>query len=303
MRIKFYALKVITAVLFVSCAPRLSCDKIARLSAKIVDEQVVVEVGGEVFTCYKFSPDLKKPYFWPVNGPVSGESITAESIKPYPHHNSLFFGCDRVNGANFWQEGIERGQIVSQRPRLVKSSGRKVVFIDECLWAQPGKEAVIRDLRKVTISAPGDAVRFIDFEITLEMLEDVRILKTNHSLFSARVVPELSVKSGGALVNAEGGKGEKGTWGVQSPWCDYYGQRNGIVEGIAILQHRENPWFPSKWFTRDYGFFSPTPMYWPENDSHIDLARGETLTLKYRVVVHGGTVEESRIAEIYENYN
>jgi hypothetical protein len=281
----------------------MSCDKTARLSAKIVDEQVVVEVGGGIFTCYKFSPDLKKPYLFPVNGPVSGESVTAESIEPYPHHNSLFFGCDRVNGANFWQEGIERGQIVSQGPRLVKSSGEEVIFVDECLWAQPGKEAVIRDLRKVTISAPGDAVRFIDFEITLEMLVDVRILKTNHSLFSVRVVPELSVKSGGTLINAQGNKGEKGTWGIQSPWCDYFGERDDVVEGIAILQHPDNPRFPSKWFTRDYGFFSPTPMYWPENDSHMDFAKGDSVTLKYRVVVHGGTVEESKIAEIYENYN
>ncbi|GAF95919.1 unnamed protein product, partial [marine sediment metagenome] len=36
----------------------------------------------------------------------------------------------------------------------------------------------------------------------------------------------------------------------------YSGTRDGITEGIAILQHPDNRWFPAKWFTRDYGFFS-----------------------------------------------
>ena len=53
----------------------------------------------------------------------------------------------------------------------------------------------------------------IDFEISLEMLEEVTIEKTNHSLFSIRMDPDLSVKFGGTMVNAEGESGEKGTFG------------------------------------------------------------------------------------------
>ena len=272
------------------------------MSAEIVGEQVVVRVGGEVFTCYKFAGTQKYPYFWPVNGPVSGESITTESSQPYPHHHSLFFGCDEVNGGTYWQERNEEGQIVSAGPKLIEASGERVVFTDECLWRQPGKEPVIRDLRRVVITAPSENVRFIDFEISLEPLVDVRILKTNHSLFAARVVPELSVKSGGVLINVEGKTGEQGTWGVASAWCDYSGTRDGVTEGIAILQHPANRWFPAKWFTRDYGFFSPTPMYWPENGTHIELGKGRPLRLRYRVVVHAGDAESAGIAEIFERY-
>jgi hypothetical protein len=273
-----------------------------RVSAEIVGEKVVVSVGGEVFTCYKFAGSQKYPYFWPVNGPVSGESITTESSEPYPHHHSLFFGCDKVNGGNYWQEANVEGQIVSAGAKIVEGSGERVVFADECLWRQAGKEPVIRDMRRVIISAPSKDIRFIDFEIRLEPLVDVRILKTNHSLFSARVVPELSVKSGGVLVNAEGKSSEKGTWGVASAWCDYSGTREGVTEGVAILQHPENRWFPARWFTRDYGFFSPTPMYWPENGTHIELAKGKTLRLRYRVIIHAGDAEGAGIGEIFEQY-
>jgi hypothetical protein len=136
----------------------------------------------------------------------------------------------------------------------------------------------------------------------MEMLMDVHILKTNHSLFSARMAADLSVKNGGTMVNAEGIKGEKETFGKHSPWIDFYGKRGEAIEGLAILQHPSNPWYPSPWFTRDYGFISPTPMYWPQNGEETYLKKGETLLLRYRVLVHGGTTDEAKIGEMFETY-
>ena len=298
-RTKFIAVFLIVIVRSVSGPVELLAAQ--PVGVKLEKNQLVVTAGGEVFTCYKFAGSQKYPYFWPVNGPASGKSITTESSQPYPHHHSLFFGCDRVNGGNYWQEGNERGQIVSQGPKIIEASGERVVFTDECLWRQPGARPVIRDFRRVVISAPSKDLRFIDFEISLEPLVDICILKTNHSLFSARLVPELSVNSGGVLINAEGKTGGKGTWGAASPWCDYTGTRNGVTEGIAILQHPGNRWFPAKWFTRDYGFFSPTPMFWLEG-GRTELPKGRMLTLHYRVVIHTGDVKTAGIKQIFEQY-
>ena len=272
-----------------------------KVEAKLEKDQVVVTVGGQLFTCYKFDPAQKYPYFWPVNGPVSGKSLTTETSEPYPHHHSLFFGCDRVNGGNYWQEANERGQILSQRPKIVEASGSRVVFTDEGLWKQPGKDPIIRDQRQIVITAPSEGLRFIDFTITLEPLVDIRILNTNHSLFSARVVPELAVTAGGTLINAEGKTTEKGTFNVASPWCDYYGTRGGVTEGLAILQHPSDRWYPSKWFTRDYGFFSPTPMNWLEG-GQLNLPKGQKLTLTYRVVVHSGDTQKAGIPALFDAY-
>lgn len=272
-----------------------------EVSARLDKDQVQVFVAGKLFTCYKFAASGKYPYFWPVNGPASGKSVTTETSEPYPHHHSLFFGCDRVNGGNYWQEGNERGQIVSIGPKIIQNSGRQVVFTDKCLWQQSGEKPIILDLRRVAVSAPSESLRFIDFEITLDPLTDIHILKTNHSLFAARVAPELNVSSGGTLINAEGKTGEKSTWGVASPWCDCSGTRNGTTEGIAILQHPANRWFPCKWFTRDYGFFSPTPMFWLE-EGHLELPKGETLTLRYRVVIHAGDAKAADINALFKQY-
>lgn len=292
----------ITLVTFLATsATPTSAQEAQTLTAELKDNQVDVSVNGKLFTSYKFSHDQKYPYFWPVVGPESGKSVTTESSKPYPHHHSLFFGCDKVNGGNYWQDVNERGQILSQGPEIVEASGEEIVIKDECLWKLPNQDPVIRDTRTITITAPDKDTRFIDFEITLHPLVHVKIGKTNHSLFSARVVPELSVESGGTLINAEGKTGEKGTFGVESPWCDYYGTRDGITEGIAILQNPLNRWYPSKWFTRDYGFFSPTPMYWPEGDFSAFPAH-QPVTLTYRVVVHAGDVKEAGVADIFGAY-
>jgi hypothetical protein len=268
-----------------------------KVDTKIDGKSVVVSIEGKVFTVYKTDEAQKYPYFFPVNGPASGQSVTTETSQPYPHHHSLFFGCDKVNGANYWQEGNERGQIVSQEVK-VDSQG---AFHDTCLWRVPGQEPIIRDSRSVRITAPGESLRYIDFEIALEPLTDVTIEKTNHSLFSARMVPELSVTQGGTLVNAEGKSGEKETYGVASPWCDYSGTRNGVTEGMAILQHPKNRWYPAPWFTRDYGFFSPTPMMWLEGDKLV-LKKGETLRLRYRVVIHTGDAKTTDIANEFKKY-
>ncbi len=90
---------------------------------------------GKYFTSYIFSDDEKYPFFYPVNGPVSGGSVTSMRNAVYPHHTSLFFGCDLVNGGNYWQEGLERGRIISVNAQIEKQGGDTVIITDECIWA------------------------------------------------------------------------------------------------------------------------------------------------------------------------
>ena len=47
---------------------------------------------------------------------------------------------------------------------------------------------------------------------------------------------------------------------------------------------------------------SPTPMYWPEDGEATVLEKGEKVKLRYRVIVHGGTVDEAGISKFYERY-
>jgi hypothetical protein len=274
----------------------------AKITAEKVGSKINVTIGNKYFTSYIFSTDEKYPFFYPVNGPASGGSVTSMRNGEYPHHSSLFFGCDLVNGGNYWQEGLERGRIISVNAQIKKQGGDTVLITDECIWSRPGAISPVKDTRKILITSPSATLSQIDVEIVMEMLIDVTIKKTNHSLFSARMAPDLSVKNGGTMINAEGLNSEKDTFGKASPWIDFYGKRGEAVEGLAILQHPSNPWYPSPWFTRDYGFMSPTPMYWPANETDTFMKKGTVLTLRYRVLVHAGDHNQAKIAEAFEKY-
>jgi hypothetical protein len=272
-----------------------------RVTATKLGDKIDIKVNDNLFTSYILSAFEKYPFFYPVNGP-SNASVTSMRNANYPHHSSLFFGCDKVNEGNYWQEGLERGQIISLRADITETGGEKAVIVNECIWRRPGADAPIKDKRIITITAPSKEKYFIDFDVTMEMLMNVEIGKTNHSFFSARVDPDLAVINGGTMINAEGETGEKATFGKRSPWMDCHGVRLGKTEGIAILQHPSNDWYPAPWFTRDYGFFSPTPMYWPENDKHTMLKKGEIVRLRYRVVVHTGNHQQAGIAREFKAY-
>lgn len=274
----------------------------ARITAEKVGSKINVTINNKFFTSYVFSEDEKYPFFYPVNGPVSGGSVTSMRNAVYPHHTSLFFGCDLVNGGNYWQEGLLRGRIISVNAEIIKQGGDTLIITDECIWSRPGAISPVKDTRRYIITAPSETESRIDVEIKMEMLIDVTIKKTNHSLFSARMAADLAVTNGGTMINAEGIKGEKETFGKKSPWMDFYGKRGNATEGLAILQHPSNPWYPSPWFTRDYGFMSPTPMYWPENDKEMFLKKGTVLNLRYRVLVHSGDHVQAGIAKSFEEY-
>ncbi len=275
-----------------------------KITAEKVGDKIEFRVNGTLFTNYILSEYEKYPFFYPVNGP-SNASVTSMRNANYPHHSSLFFGCDRVNGGNYWQQGLDRGQIVSLRADIIESGADKAVVENECIWTRPGADAPIKDKRKITVTKPSADKFYLDFEVTMEMLMDVTIQKTNHSFFSGRMDPDLAVTGGGKMVNAEGEQGEKGdegTFGKRSAWMDCNGERMGKREGMAIMQHPSNDWYPSPWFTRDYGFFSPTPMYWPENEKTTELKKGEKITLRYRVIVHSGDEKDADIAGEFEKF-
>ena len=293
-------LKLFAAI--ISLAFGLMPCNAAKINAVKVGSKINVTIDGKFFTAYIFSSDEKYPFFYPVNGPISGGSVTSMRNGEYPHHSSLFFGCDKVNDGNYWQEGLERGRIISVNAEILKEGGDTVIISDECIWSRPGAVSPVKDSRKITITAPSKTMYQIDVDITMEMLLEVHIKKTNHSLFSARMAADLSVKNGGTMINAEGALAEKGTFGKPSPWIDFYGKRGESIEGLAIFQHPSNPWYPSPWFTRDYGFMSPTPMYWPENGEETFMKKGQTLQLRYRVLVHGGSATDAKIGELFEQY-
>lgn len=272
----------------------------ALLTARVEHERIDVFIDGNLFTSYRTPSDWKFPYLWPVIGPSSGQSLTIEQGIGHPHHRSLYLACDQVNGANYWQEGLERGRTISRGPRVIET-GKRVTIEDTCDWVCPGQPSPIVDHRRVSITAPTECIRALEFEYEFQFKIDTTILNSNHALFSAEVMPEIAVHGGGQLTNAEGGQQEEGTFGVACDWCDYSGVLNGHREGIRIYQHPGNPGYPWPFFTRDYGFVSPTPMFWLPEEG-LRYKAGDKVFLKFLVLVHAGDVQEKSLELIHREW-
>lgn len=278
-------------------------DETKGLSVYELGPQIWIRLNNRPLTCYRAHRSQKYPYLYPLTGPASGLSLTDETTLPYPHHRSLFFGCDRVNGGNYWQEGYETGQILSQGPKVVRAANDIVEIADACDWRKPDGPLVMQDSRRIVVRAPDENLRFIDWEIRWQAVENVAVQKTNHSLFSMRAALDITPKGGGNLVNADGATMEKGTFEKKSNWCGFHGRRSGgagKVEGIAIFDHPQNPWGLAPWFTRDYGFASPTPFWWV--DKPWELAAGKSVTLRYRVVLHAGDPATAGLDAIHSRW-
>lgn len=278
-----------------------------QLTAYQLGPHIWIRWANNLLTSYRAHPTQKYPYFYPLTGPASGLSLTTETSLPYPHHRSMVFACDKVNGGNYWQGELAAGQIISTGPRLGECTPTTAEIFDQCEWKQPEGPVVMRDERKFTVTVAGPNLRLIDAEIKWIAAEDVTIPRTNHSLFALRAAPDLSVWGGGTLVNSEGASGEKDTFGKPAAWCGYHGKRllpqeipGDVIEGIALMDHPNNPWAPCPWFTRDYGFISPTPFNF--RDEPWQLPAGESVALRYRVVLHTGTPEEAQLDKLYRDW-
>jgi hypothetical protein len=269
-----------------------------------IGPQIWLRWHNEPLLGYRAHPTQKYPYVFPVAGPVSGLSLTAESNLPWPHHRSLFFGCDFVNGGNYWQDALERGQIVSRGPKVAEATKTSAVIVDACDWRQPGQPVQLTDERRFAVTVAGPALRILDADITLRAAVDVTIQKTNHALFALRAAHEITPWGGGRLVSSEGQEGEQQTFGKPARWMAFYGRRTQArdqpVEGIALMDHPQGPWAPCPWFTRDYGFASPMPFNWIERPWR--LAAGQSVRIRHRVVAFGGDPQEAGLDRLHRDW-
>ncbi len=253
---------------------------------------------------YRAHTTQKYPYVFPLTGPVSGLSLTAESSLPWPHHRSLFFGCDHVNGGNYWQDELERGQIVSRGPSVAEATSRSAVIVDACDWKQPGEPVQMTDERRLTVSVRGPRLRILDIDITWKAAVDVTVEKTNHALVAIRASEDLTPWGGGRLVSSDGHEGEVATFGKPARWCAFFGRRTQAtgepVEGIALMDHPDSPWAPCPWFTRDYGFMSPMPFNWI--DQPWRLRAGQSVRVRHRIVMFAGDPQEAGLDALHREW-
>ncbi len=288
-----------------------------QIRAGETPDTLEVHIDDVHFTTYHYSNENRKPFLWPVlsdgDVPITrawpmGE---AEDKTDHPHHKSLWSAYGEVNGADCWGEGDGAGYQVSGD--VTFGSGDAYGWIAaKNTWTDTDKNPVVDESREYRFYAGNPNARLFDVEVTFTAkYGDVKFSDTKEGgIVAVRVRDQIRADRGGVITNAEGLQGERETWGVASPWCDYSGDIEGEGQhGITVFDHPENLRYPSRWHVRNYGLMGANCFglsYFTKGKGDLngdyELKKDETLTFRYRVYVHAGDVANAKVADRYADY-
>ncbi|MCL2346845.1 MAG: PmoA family protein [Planctomycetaceae bacterium] len=294
----------------------------AETSLKKTDNGYEVDLDGKLFAEYRTNWN-GTPILWPVIGPNEKPMTRSypmsddnpSEVKDHPHHRSLWFTHDGVNGNNFWTTGT----IAHQEFSKAECDGKTATLVTKNHWIDAKtKETVCSDVRTMTfgtINHDHHELRYIDFDVTLTAEQKtVTIADTKEGTFGIRVPSSVAVdakkkdaKLGGTIVNAQGDKNDD-AWGKRSEWVDYSGPVDGETAGIAVMNHPTSFRFPTWWHVRTYGLFAANPFgirdFEPSlnQDGTITLKKGDSLTFRYRVILHRGDATAVDLPKLFKDY-
>ncbi len=274
-----------------------------------------MKIDGQPFAEYLVKSG-SKPIIWPLYGPTGKkmtrswpleQDVPGETDRDHIHQRSLWFTHGDVNGIDFWSEGKGR---IEHREFVRAEGGPEAVLITRNDWLSPdGSKLICQDERKFTFGGDQDA-RWIDADIEIKATAGpVTFGDTKEGSFGVRVPSSMRVESkkGGKIVNSEG-QTNLMAWGKPAAWVDYHGPVDDETVGIAILNHPTSFRFPTYWHVRTYGLFAANPFGLNDfthgkKHGEYTLPEGETLKLRYRVLLHKGDEKQGHVAEVFEEYS
>ena len=277
---------------------------------------VTVKYDGKLFTRYVIGQS-NKPFLWPVIGPSGDEVTRAFPMEKregerhdHPHHRSVWFGHQGTAGFDTWHEPASGrrtnlGSTVHREFVKVKG-GDTAVIVTRNDYVGDGKK-LLADERTHEFRVE-NCHRIIDVTIKFTAEHgDCKLSDQKDSGFSVRVATSMDVdsKKGGRVINSNGIT-DKAAWGKRAEWVDYNGPVNGKTVGVAILNHPSSFRHPTPWHVRTYGLFTANPFglrsLGQGKDSSFTLKKGESITLRHRVIFHLGDEKAAKIAEAYKAY-
>ncbi len=283
--------------------------------------RLAVRVNGQHVTTYNYWSDVVRPYLYPVfasggvgvtrNWPMVADAVG--ETNDHPHHKGIYTAQGSVNGVDNWSEGKGHGYQVHREFARVYGGVTAGGFTEELDWTDANRDVNMTETRRLTFYATSGRVRLFDYEVNLHASHgEVTLGDTKEGgLLSIRVASSMDVTAepeGGRFVNGYGGVLEGEAWGKRAPWCDYSGPTPGGWKGVTLMDHVDNPRYPTHWHVRNYGLMTANPIGLhdftgdPENRWDLVIPEGETLSWLYRVMIHDGDATDAQVADRYHDF-
>ena len=291
-------------------------------------QRVDIVADGQPFTSYIFPGTIKKPVLYPLRTPYGtvvtrGFPLDARPGErvDHPHHVGLWFNYGDVNGYDFWNNSdavdpTGKYGTIHHRKVLETSGGEQGTLHVSADWITSDGDKVLEEDTKFVFSAKGKDTYLIDRTTTLTAVGDVSLTDNKEGMLGVRVARALEHPSdepavftdasgvptevaamnnagvNGLYHSSEGVEGDE-VWGTRARWVQLSGRVDEMPASITIMDHPDNVGFPTYWHARGYGLFAANPLGQKalsdgKEELNFALKDGESVTFRYRVVLHAG---------------
>ncbi|SHE59990.1 DUF6807 domain-containing protein [Pedobacter caeni] len=291
------------------------------------EDQIDVMVDGELLSSFLFSDKIEKPILYPLNA-AGGLTLTRgfplatrdQERTDHPHHVGLWLNYESVNGLDFWNNSYnipaekknKYGWIRSVRIAQVKGGNEQGKIVYTANWERQDQHVLLNEETTLIFSGT-EHTRTIDRITTLTAQDTVLFKDVKDGMLGLRVTRELELPSdqvvefsdaqgnrtkvsassngaNGDYLTSQGKKGNE-AWGTRADWCLLSGVKDGKALSVAIIDHPENPGYPTYWHARDYGLFAANPLgqeVFSKGKEHLNLRLlpGTSVTFRYRVLLN-----------------
>lgn len=296
-------------------------------------KKIDVVIGGKYFTTFLFPDTLEKPVLYPIHT-ASGTAVTRGfplQTQPgdptdHPHHIGLWLNFENVNGLDFWNNSFaippakkhQYGWIKDTKVTSIKS-GATGSLAYQANWTNKQNDVLLQEKTTFQFSG-GSNQRIIDRTTVLTAQQQVVFTDAKDGLLGLRLahqlqIPEMQdkkftddkgivtiVKGGsdsianGNYVSSEGLVGND-VWSSRAVWTKAYGKIGNDSVSVTIIDHPQNPNYPTYWHARGYGLFAANPLgekIFTNNkkEKNLQLKPGQSVTFKYRVVINNNNVSQ-----------
>lgn len=266
------------------------------------DHQVSFEVDGVQRLAWHYGTAYPRPFFYPLVGP-SGETLLRMGHPGAPdhdHHRGIWFAHHKVGGVDFWTE--QATSVIRQTRWLCyEQSDESAAMAVELAWhANPGSDPLLQQELIVQLNPLANGELLLEIQSRFRAMgSPVELQKSNFGILAVRVSRELSEYFGaGTLADSEGRIHESNIFEQAARWVDYSKDQPEQPEGIAYLDHPQNPGTPSRWHVREDGWMV----------SSVSQSAGRTvpveqpLLLRYALFVHRDSTPQPRIEQAWKQF-
>lgn len=252
----------------------------------------------------KITPDnlkyarARSDYLHPLYGP-GGEELTRDWSVDHPHHRGIYWAWPEVDYHG------ERGDLHALQRVFARPTGNCQVqegplyaLIDaENVWRWDDREPIVRERALIRAWRRQPTGRLVDLEFHFTALkDDVALARRDTDKYGGLNLRFAAVKDQEIVCHTD----PAGT-AVRRAWADLSGVfPGGQAAGVAVFQAPSNPDYPGDWVQYPtINWFQPT---FPAAGTRYVLKQGQPLVLKFRLFIHAGKADETKLAEGWTAY-